>query len=291
MCNASGAMHVTNCRFEGNSAPRGGAVATLDYGVLELRGCLFVGNSATEGGAIYFDCPSQFHVGHCTLVDNAAERGAGIFLLTAGYTEGSIANFLVAFNRKSDGIFWDGGGALEVSCTDLFGNEGGNWIGSVAVFAGLNGNFELDPLFCGAQNPDEPYTLEVGSPCGAAQNPECGLVGVFGEGCGVTAIAAGEELPRTVRLRTCFPNPVRLAQPSTTLRYELDTPTRVDLRVFDATGRLVRVLVRGEQMPAGNREAVWNGRDDAGRAVSAGVYFVCLQASGVRDTGRVTLVK
>ena len=57
-----------------------------------------------------------------------------------------------------------------------------------------------------------------------------------------------------------------------------------------AAGRLVKRLV-SEPMPAGHHDAVWEGRDSAGRAAAAGVYFFRLKTGDIVDTKRMTLIK
>jgi flagellar hook assembly protein FlgD len=49
----------------------------------------------------------------------------------------------------------------------------------------------------------------------------------------------------------------------------------VELQVFDAAGRAVRTLAQG-RMDAGTHTATWNGRDDSGRELAHGIYFVRL---------------
>ena len=61
------------------------------------------------------------------------------------------------------------------------------------------------------------------------------------------------------------------------------------LGVYDLTGRRVRVLV-DEALRAGPHEATWDGRDDRGRALPAGLYFTRLEWSGHTATRRLTLV-
>jgi flagellar hook assembly protein FlgD len=51
----------------------------------------------------------------------------------------------------------------------------------------------------------------------------------------------------------------------------------VSLEVFDAGGRRVATVFSGFQ-PQGQHQAAWDGRDDDGRAVGAGVYFYRLWA-------------
>ena len=60
----------------------------------------------------------------------------------------------------------------------------------------------------------------------------------------------------------------------------------VRLRVLDLAGRQVRLLVQG-RLEAGRREVVWDGRDDGGREVSAGVYLYEVESLGLRATRRL----
>ena len=65
---------------------------------------------------------------------------------------------------------------------------------------------------------------------------------------------------------------------------ELSLPVAGDAHValYDARGRQVRVLVDGDEMPAGERTLRWDGRDDAGRTVETGLYFArAVTATGV----------
>lgn len=84
-----------------------------------------------------------------------------------------------------------------------------------------------------------------------------------------------------------FPNPFN---PSTSIRYNLPRDTRVDLAVYDANGKLVKRLASGVQA-AGPHEVPWNGRDQSGRPVSSGVYFVKLTAEKSILTRKMLLLK
>jgi hypothetical protein len=81
---------------------------------------------------------------------------------------------------------------------------------------------------------------------------------------------------RVVRLHQNRPNPF---DSSTLVAFDLVKPSRVTLRVYDTSGRLVRTLLDDEARSAGPHEAFWDGRDAAGRQVAAGVYF-CRAALG-----------
>lgn len=62
------------------------------------------------------------------------------------------------------------------------------------------------------------------------------------------------------------------------LRFSMPQEGDVQLIVYDATGRLVRELVNGPAS-AGHHVKRWDGRDDSGQRVAAGVYFARLQSA------------
>jgi flagellar hook assembly protein FlgD len=65
---------------------------------------------------------------------------------------------------------------------------------------------------------------------------------------------------------------------------------RVRLAIYDASGRLIRVLV-DETQNAGRRSVVWRGDDHTGQLVASGVYFCVLQAGEERRTQKLVLLK
>jgi len=95
-------------------------------------------------------------------------------------------------------------------------------------------------------------------------------------------------LPTSFALHQCVPNPFN---PSTMIDFDLPMPAGVDLRIFDVSGRLVRVLLQGEILETGRRSVVWSGTDGAGRLVHSGTYIYRLQAGNYVETKRMTLLK
>ncbi len=96
--------------------------------------------------------------------------------------------------------------------------------------------------------------------------------------------AAAAESKLSLRLASANPaNAMRLA-------YALPSPTAVRLTVHDVTGRTVATLT-DQVMAAGEHEASWSGRDDAGSAVRPGVYFARLTAAGQETSRKLLLVK
>lgn len=86
-----------------------------------------------------------------------------------------------------------------------------------------------------------------------------------------------------------WPNPLNPFNPSTTITYTLPQAEMVDLRIFDASGRLIRTLIGDDLLEAGRHETLWSGRDDTGRAVETGVYFARLKTPSIMATRRIML--
>jgi len=93
--------------------------------------------------------------------------------------------------------------------------------------------------------------------------------------------------PETLHLSQNHPNPFA---PETHIAFELPRAGRAELRVYDASGRLIRTLL-DEKRPRGRHTLSWDGRDDCGRRVPSGVYFYWLGAAGVDETRKMILVK
>lgn len=95
-------------------------------------------------------------------------------------------------------------------------------------------------------------------------------------------------LPDTFELSQNVPNPFN---PSTTIYYQVPQGGGdVTLRIYDASGRLVRTLVDGYQT-SGAREAIWNGSNDQGQPMASGIYFYQMQAAGFSEMKKMVLLR
>lgn len=97
-------------------------------------------------------------------------------------------------------------------------------------------------------------------------------------------VPTGSPAPRVYPAR---PNPFTN---TTDIGYELPAQRHITLRVYSATGKLVRTLVDAT-VPQGVHRAPWNGRDSAGRVVSSGIYFVKLSDGTAESTIRIMRLK
>jgi len=66
-----------------------------------------------------------------------------------GLVGGGAAEDGLAFGTGGPAAEFTRAGALSFSCSDIFGHDGGNWVGSIAGFLGSDGNICLDPHFHG----------------------------------------------------------------------------------------------------------------------------------------------
>jgi hypothetical protein len=83
------------------------------------------------------------------------------------------------------------------------------------------------------------------------------------------------------------PNP--FAQ-STTIGITLPERAEIDVAVYDVVGRRVATIAAGA-WDAGKHDLSWNGTDDAGRPVGAGVYFYRLAAGNQTLTRKLLVVR
>ncbi len=74
------------------------------------------------------------------------------------------------------------------------------------------------------------------------------------------------------------------------LRWTLERASDIELAVVDVTGRRVRHLAQGTFL-AGTHEFSWDGRDDDGRMLSAGAYFVVGRIGSERTSARLFLLR
>ncbi|NNE42596.1 MAG: T9SS type A sorting domain-containing protein [Gemmatimonadetes bacterium] len=90
---------------------------------------------------------------------------------------------------------------------------------------------------------------------------------------------------QSLSLQPARPNPVR---DLTQLRYFLPRAGRVDVSIHDVSGRKVRALYSGHQS-AGSRAVWWDRRNDGGRAVGSGVYWVRLETEDGRRSQQIVV--
>ncbi|MCK4414973.1 MAG: right-handed parallel beta-helix repeat-containing protein [Candidatus Eisenbacteria sp.] len=175
-CTSAGGV-ISSCAFWANEAEDGAALLLVFGFSGTVSDCLFYGNRAAEsGGAVWCgDATATFE--NCTIAYNEAGNGAGG--IHCGSATVTLENTIIAFSTAGGAV----AGAADLSCCDLYGNAGGNWIGDIAGQYGIDGNISEDPIFCDPWSDD--FTLQSDSPCApfSLPNPECDLIGSEPIGC------------------------------------------------------------------------------------------------------------
>ncbi|MBC8450790.1 hypothetical protein H8D73_01100, partial [bacterium] len=180
---------MTDCIFAWNVATGadyydGGGAVHLHLSDAIVDSCAFIENSGVLGGAFHVrDCMST-SLSATTLAGNTADQGSAIYCRESS---ASAENCIVAFGVGEAVTCVSA--FVEFTCSDVFGNSGGDWVGCIASQLGYAGNICADPLFCGGGVGDiaEDYMIQDGSPCAAANSP-CGAMGRWGVGCASTIV-------------------------------------------------------------------------------------------------------
>ena len=85
-----------------------------------------------------------------------------------------------------------------------------------------------------------------------------------------------------------YPNPFN---PETTIPYALSSDAIVSLTIYNIAGQVVRKLVDGESLAAGQYQAVWDGRSESGASVASGMYFYLLHAGDYVAKRKMVLLR
>lgn len=189
---ADGSPQISNCLFIGNTAIHGGAISA-GRSSATLSGCAFLRNTASQwGGAMFMQDNVSLAFDNCTFSHNSSLVGIGGTLFIqeryAGPSQPVFNNCIISFSRQGGAMYIDRATPV-LSCSDIFGNSGGDWTGYISVQLGTRGNFAGDPMYCDTAK--DSFSVSQDSPCASANN-SCGqLVGAYGVEClGSLAVVA-----------------------------------------------------------------------------------------------------
>jgi hypothetical protein len=297
---ASGLAILDACTISGNTALDGGGLFAQSLSFPFITGSLITGNLALgDGGGVWAEVGLGLRPDliSCTIADNRSESGLGGGIYVEN-TSGSPDTILV-----SQTIVWGNcaPGGDEVNVQSVTPGSGIQFlcsavdpaaVASTGTVTFVGGHVTTDPLFCIpsscllAPAPMIEYEISSTSLCAMANSP-CGqLVGAQDIGCTTVGVPDDlDQVPGRTALFQNAPNPFRS---KTTIRFDLAEAGPVRLRVYDASGRLLRTLAEGE-FPAARHTFVWDGRDNDGRQVANGIYFYRLD-TGERSLSRKMLL-
>ena len=222
-CSYDSSPSVVDCTFEANSALWGGGLSCRAQSSPALYDCLFTANLAEgslgygggfmvdfEAAPIFQRCTfynntgrfggvgaslkdSRLKMQECTLVGNNTEWMGGGLVCSRSYP--TIESSIIAFNQGA--AISSGNGSLPIiRCSNIYGNTGGDWEGTILPQWQGGGNISDDPLFC--EYPPSNgvhFNLMPESPC-SAENNTCSNMGAWDGGCGISPVVLQDFVVR-----------------------------------------------------------------------------------------------
>lgn len=172
---------VRDCVFEANRADDdGGGVYCGDNTSTHFWYCLFNMNSSGNRGGGLAAYSSSPMVENCTIYGNDAPHGSAVAAYAG--SQPILERTLIAFNLNpyEGSVYCEDTSGYDITCCDVWGNMGGDWVDCIAGEDEDNDNLHEDPLFCDAPAGD--FNLQEGSLCLPYGTP-CSGIGAFFDTC------------------------------------------------------------------------------------------------------------
>ncbi len=96
-----------------------------------------------------------------------------------------------------------------------------------------------------------------------------------------------DNLPTTFTVLPAHPNPFN---PTTTITYGLENNSKVEIRIYDISGKLITTLLNTEQTQ-GWHSIEWNGTDSNLNQVPAGIYLSRITSDNTTKTAKLLLLR
>lgn len=143
-------QEVDGFTFQNFSGAYGGAIFGNYYQIFTIKNSVFYNNNARYlGGAIY--CSGVgLHIENCTFANNSTGDPHGTITITGGHP--TIINTIIAHSENSSAFislpFASVYPNYDIQCSNIYGNQNGDWVGHIVSQEHINGNMSEDPLFC-----------------------------------------------------------------------------------------------------------------------------------------------
>jgi len=92
----------------------------------------------------------------------------------------------------------------------------------------------------------------------------------------------GNNIPKSFSLHQNYPNPFN---PTTIIAFEISDRANIQLTIYDAAGKEIKVLVNGIKS-AGKYEIEWDASE-----YPSGIYFYKLESNSLSETKKMALIK
>lgn len=296
----SAAAVISGCDLWGNTAGDGGGICVMATGAL-ISGCVISGNTASFGGGISLMSATDVTVSETEILSNAATFvGGGVSCYA------SMATFIGCATAQNvshgdGGAFWfyESQGVIARSAirdNSADGTAGGIFVDRHSVLMVVNGELVGNDLAIHVDGEPDQIVEARHNWWGHASGPHHPEYNPLGFGDEVGDFVKFDPWDGTsdvaqpctgVVLYRNTPNPFC---GTTTIRFFLPAGADAELRVYDASGRLIVALLDGYCRP-GVHTLVWDGRDSRGRRVPGGVCFFELGVAEIVWTRRAIVLQ
>jgi hypothetical protein len=287
--NGSSQVQISDCTMSGSE---GCGAYILECGDVTIDACQLM-NNGSNGAMILH---SNATISNCTVSGNGiGSNSYGIQVIGAAYTY-EIDNCMVSGNRS--GIYFNITGGL-LSNSKVWDNEesGIVCVGATATpeitYTKITGN-EIGVWVVNDANPILGIKDEAGQNNSIYDQEPSGISGDVDydpwlKKDPLEYLYPSSRETRILSLAQNYPNPLG-ATGSTNIRYSIPNDSEpVSLVVYDVNGRRIRVLVNDVQT-AGEHFVKWDGRNEHGKRVAAGIYFYRLKVGGASLAKKMILL-
>ncbi len=308
---------IINCRFINNTYVDSGSYYYAKGGALMLFGSgyedsvsrnavflinnLFAGNSTKHNlSNIYIAFKSNTYMINNTIVDNFTANGSVVVSIGEDCVFEAYNSIFYNKYLKEIGVY---GNDVGIYNSLIDGGRQGIKYGYDTLEIDYDStNLDTDPLFYNAE--DSVYTLSAESPCINAgtmdlpqfildRMPATDLAGnprIYNNKIDIGAyewndIGINEPQKSSLNSLSVFPNPFGS---QTVINAKINNPERVNLLIYNSSGLPVKTLQNGFQ-PAGEFQLIWDGTNQNGTPLPAGIYIILLTVNG-KETGSVVKV-
>jgi hypothetical protein len=174
------------------------------------------------------------------------------------YADEVVSNGEIS-NSSVSSVEWKAGQGINSPNKSGF-FTGGNKIPAGTIFGNLSGDYKNTSGFL---NNNRPIVFKSETTTGVKNSPAV--------------------IPTEFKLAQNYPNPFN---PTTTIRFSIPAAGHTKLTVSNILGQEVATLIDGENLAAGEHEAVFNASN-----LPSGIYFYRLTSAGKFAVGRMTLLK